>query len=116
MCHTAYLGHLQADDLGVCALATGDVACVAADDLGPLGITAVVLDALVTEGGLVLREGDTGNLAAVVLVRERGEGTPAAAYIKETVLRLEVELRGAPLVEVTDTGKNKCPEPSHRRE
>ena len=41
---------------------------------------------------MVLREGDTGDLASVVLVREGGEGAPATADVEKVVVRLEVEL------------------------
>ena len=92
MWHIAYLSHLQADNLGVCALATGDVTCVAADDLGPLGVTTVVLDAVVSELSLRLCDGDTSDVALVVLVRERGQRTPAAADVENTIRGLEVEL------------------------
>ena len=88
-----HLSHLERDDLRVGALAAGDVTRVGADDLGALGVAAVAADALVTEGSLVLGEGYTGDTAAVVLVRERGEGAPAAADVEQVVVGLQVELR-----------------------
>ena len=112
--NTDVLGHLEGDNLGVRSAATGNITVVEAKDTGAGGVAAIVGNTRVTEPGLVLAEGDTGNFTAVVLVGEGTEGTPAAADIKETVLRLQVELRGAPLVESTDTGKDKCAEPSHR--
>lgn len=54
---------------------------------------SIILDALVSEGGLVLAQGDARDVAAVVLRCERAEGAPAAADIEQAVLGLEVELR-----------------------
>ncbi len=87
------LSHLEGDDLGVRAAAAGGVAEVCAEDAGAGGIAAVVEDALVAKLGLVLAEGDTGDIAAVVLVGEGAKGAPAAANVEEAIFRLEVELR-----------------------
>jgi hypothetical protein len=54
---------------------------------------AVGLDVLITEHGLVLAESDTGDITAVVFSCVGGEGTPTAAYVKETIFRLEVKFR-----------------------
>ena len=89
---TNVLGHLERDDLGVRGAATGNVAVVEAEDACARSITTVGRNAVVAELGLVLAEGDTGDLAAVVLVRERGKGAPTATNIQKTVLGLQVEL------------------------
>ena len=57
-------------------------------------VAAVVRDARVAELGLVLAEGDAGDVAAVVLVREGAEGAPAAADVKKAILGLKAELLG----------------------
>lgn len=55
--------------------------------------THVLLDALVAERGLVAREGEAGDGGAVVVLGdERAERAPAAANVKDTVLRLEIKL------------------------
>lgn len=50
--------------------------------------TYVILNALVTECGLVLRERDASNLATIVFVSERAESTPTAANVEQVVLGL----------------------------
>ena len=56
------------------------------------GWTYVILNALVTECGLVLCERDASNLATVVFVGECTESAPTAADIEKVVLRLQVKL------------------------
>lgn len=56
------------------------------------GRAYVVDDALVTKCRLVLGEGNTGDLAAVVLVCERSEGSPSTTDVEKVILGLEVEL------------------------
>lgn len=86
------LGHLERDDLGVRGAATGNVAVVEAEDACARSITTVGRNAVVAELGLVLAKGDTGDLAAVVLVRKGSKGAPATTDIEEAVGRLEVKL------------------------
>lgn len=88
-----YLGHLEGNNLGVSTLSARDVPCVSADDLGTLGVTAVVLDTFVTESSLILRKCDTGDTAAVVLVREGSKSAPSTSDIEKMVFRLKVELK-----------------------
>ena len=95
-----YLGHLERNNFSVGTLSAGGVACVGADNLGPLGVAAIVLDALVAESSLVLGKRDTGDTAAIVLVREGSEGTPAATNVEKVVFGLEIELRHV----LVDTG------------
>ena len=86
------LSHLKGHDLGVRRAAAWDVAVVEAEDACARSITTVGRNAAVAELGLVLAECNTGDLAAVVLVREGGESAPTAANVKQAILRLEVEL------------------------
>lgn len=87
------LGHFKTDNLGEVTGATWDFPVVHAKDTCLVGSDAVGLDALITELGLVLAEGDTGDITAVVFSCVGGEGTPTAAYVKETIFRLEVKFR-----------------------
>lgn len=86
------LGHLERHDLGVRGAATGDIAVVEAEDASTRSVATVGRDTIVAELGLVLAEGDTGDLAGVVLMGERGESTPTTADIEEAIGGLEVKL------------------------
>ena len=86
------LSHLKGHDLGIRCAATWDVAVVEAEDARARRVAAVGRDAVVTELGLVLAEGDAGDVAAVVLVRKGRESAPTTTNIKQTVGRLEIQL------------------------
>jgi len=88
-----YLGHLETDDLGKVTWTAWDLPVVHAKDTCLVRSDAVGLDALITELGLVLAEGDTCNVTTIVFSCVGGEGAPPAAYVKETIFGLEVELR-----------------------
>ena len=86
------LSHLEGHDLGVRRATAWDVAVVEAEDARARRVAAVGRDAVVTELGLVLAEGDAGDVAAVVLVRKGRESAPTTTNIKQTVGRLEIQL------------------------
>jgi hypothetical protein len=52
----------------------------------------VLSQSLGSEGGLVDTEGDSGDVATVVLSGEGDEGSPSASNVEQLVGRLEVEL------------------------
>lgn len=68
---TDVLSHLKRHDLGVRATAAGDVAVVEAEDTRARGVATVLLDTVVAELGLLLRDSDASDVAAVVLVCKR---------------------------------------------
>lgn len=88
---TAYLGHLQRDNLGE-GLLGSNFTVILAENPSLSRRNAVVLDPLVSEDGLVLAEGDSGNVAAKVLRGVSGEGSPSTTNVEEGVGRLEFEL------------------------
>lgn len=49
-------------------------------------------ETVVTPGGLVAAESDTGNVGAVVDRSVLGKGTPATAQVENRVTRLEIDL------------------------
>jgi hypothetical protein len=89
--HVAYLGHLEANDLGEVTGAAWNFPVVHAKDTCLIGSDAVCLDALIAKLGLVLAEGDTCDIAAIVLGCVCGEGAPSTADVEKTVFGLEVE-------------------------
>ena len=85
--------HLKGNNLGVSCTATRDFTVIETEDASLGRVTTVLEDAVVAELGLVLAQGDTGDLAAIVLVCECTKGTPSTTNVEKTVIRLEVELR-----------------------
>lgn len=87
----AHLGHLEGNDLGE-FLVSADLAVVLAQNAGTLRSNAIVCNALVSKLGLILAEGDTSDIAAKVFGRVSSKGSPSAANVEQSVLRLEFEL------------------------
>lgn len=90
LANTDVLAHFQLSDLVV--LRAGDVTVIHADNaalfLGDAGLT----ESIVTPGSLVLSNGETGHLCAVVKTGELGQGTPAAANVQHGLAFLEADL------------------------
>lgn len=84
------LSHLETGDL--VPLLAGDITVIHTLDAGLMGGDAVLLDAVVSEGGLVQAEGDTSRVRSVVLSSIGGEGTPTASDIEMTLALLELDL------------------------
>lgn len=89
---TDVLSHLEAGDLVVAALRDGNVTVVHAQNLALLLGDTNLAHGAVAPGGLVATKSDTGNLGAVVLAGETGEGAPAAANIQQSLVLLELNL------------------------
>ena len=86
-----HLGHLETNDLGEGTFLRGNFSVVHTKDAGTGGITAISLDPLVTELGLILAKSNTSNFAVVVLMSESGKGTPSTSNVEQAIVGLEVE-------------------------
>ena len=86
-----YLSHLKTNNLGEGTLLRGDFSVVHAKNTGTVGITAINLNPLVTELGLILAESNAGNFAVVVLVSESSKGTPSTSNVEQAVFGLEIK-------------------------
>jgi hypothetical protein len=65
---------------------------VQTEDASPFRITTIGSNALISKLGLIFAQGDTSDLATVVLVRKCGKGTPATPDVEEIICGLEIEL------------------------
>lgn len=86
------LGHLQAGNLVISALASRDIAVIHAKNLALLLGNAGLTESGVAPLGLVAAESDAGSLGAIVDTGKTSESTPAAADIEEALALLEANL------------------------
>jgi hypothetical protein len=87
-----YLGHFQRRNLVESTRTVLNLAEVLAKNPCSGGVDAIVLDALVTELGLVAGESNTSSIAAVVLRSESDESPPATSNVEVTITGLKSEL------------------------
>lgn len=89
---TDVLSHLEAGDLVVVALGSGDFTVVHAEDAAlRLGDT-VLTETLSCERSTSLGKSDTSNVDTIVLGSVGSKSSPSTANVEHTVSRLEVEL------------------------
>ena len=91
--YITYLSHLETDNLGEVAGTPWNFSVVHAENTCLVRGDAIGLDALIAEFSLILAECDACDVAVVVFSCIRGQGTPATAYVEETIFRFEIELR-----------------------
>ena len=84
--------HLEAGDLIVAALGHGDIAVIHAKDLALRFGNTGFAEGGVPPGSLVAAEGDAGGVGGVICGGVLGESTPAATNVKESVIRVDVDL------------------------
>ena len=82
------LSHLQTDNLGELPFLPRQIAIITTLDASPSRISTVLPDSSIPKSSLVVAEGDTQNIALVILVSERCKGLPSASNIKKTVIGL----------------------------
>jgi len=87
-----YLGHFQRRNLVESTRTVLNLAEVLAENPSSCRVDAIVLNALVTELGLVAGESDASSIAAVVLSSESDESAPTTSNVEITITRLKPEL------------------------
>ena len=86
----AYLSHLERDDLGEVSAWVRDLAVVHAENSALLRGNTIIGQTLVSESGLVLAEGDTSDIAFVVLASESSEGSPSTSKCQRCPCQTEI--------------------------
>lgn len=87
---TDVLTHLELGDLVV--LGAGDITVVHTDDAALLLSDTSLAKSIVTPSSLVLSDGQSSNLGAVVQTGEAGQGTPATADVQHSLAFLKLDL------------------------